>query len=89
MPLSETLFFRGVFQQTRAFWETAIYCTVFQFILFFPMMNQGPYPLIIGVGLVMANLMYGYVRDRNGLAAAWICQITVNLVLFFIPALMN
>jgi hypothetical protein len=35
--------------------------------------------------MLMANLLYGYVRNRNGLAAAWICQMTVNLVLLFFP----
>jgi hypothetical protein len=33
------------------------------------------------------NLIYSYVRQRNGLAAAWICQIVANIVLLFLPLL--
>ena len=41
--------------------------------------------VIIGTALVMMNMIYAYVRQRNGLAAAWICQIVVNLILLFLP----
>ena len=85
MPLSETLFFRGVLQQNRPFWQVALFCTLFQLLLFFPLIDRGPYPLIIGITLLMANMMYSYVRQRNGLAAAWLCQITVNVALIFFP----
>lgn len=85
MPVGETLFFRGVLQQNHRFWEVALYCTIFQFVLFFPLMNVRYYPLVVGVVMLMANTMYSYVRDRNGLAAAWLCQITVNLGLIFFP----
>ena len=43
--------------------------------------------LIIGTALVMMNLIYSYVRQRNGLAAAWLCQIVINLTLLFLPLL--
>jgi membrane protease YdiL (CAAX protease family) len=85
MPLAETLFFRGMFQQGRTFWATGLTCTVWSVVLFFPLINRGPYPLIVAVILLMANMMYSYVRERNGLAAAWICQIVVNFLVFFIP----
>jgi len=85
MPLAETLFFRGIFQEGRSFWVTGIMATLWQLVLFFQLMNRGPYPLIIGTVLLMANTMYSYVRGRNGLAAAWVCQITLNLVLIFLP----
>jgi membrane protease YdiL (CAAX protease family) len=85
MPLAETLFFRGVMQKDNPFWSTALICTGWNLILFFPLMNEGAYPLIVGVILLMGNSMYGYVRERNGLAAAWICQITVNILLLFVP----
>jgi membrane protease YdiL (CAAX protease family) len=85
MPLAESLFFRGVLQQTYNFWQTGLFCTAWNLVLFFPLMNVGPYPLLVGIILLMANLMYSYVRDRNGLAAAWICQITINLVILFLP----
>jgi membrane protease YdiL (CAAX protease family) len=85
MPLAETLFFRSLLQSSRAFWLPAVICTVWQFVLFFPLINRGPLPLILAFVMLMANLLYGYVRNRNGLAAAWICQMTVNLVLLFFP----
>jgi len=85
MPLAETLFFRGLLQPPRTFWLTALLCTAWQLVLFFPLINSGPLPLIAGIVFLMANLLYGYVFDRNGLAAAWVCQITVNLTLLFLP----
>lgn len=85
MPLAETLFFRGILQKQQRFWESALYCTLWQVILFFPLINVKFYPIFVGVILLMANMMYGYVKMRNGLAAAWLCQITINLVLIFVP----
>ena len=43
--------------------------------------------MVVGTALVMMNVIYSYVRQRNGLAAAWVCQIVVNLVLLFLPFL--
>ncbi len=85
MPMGETLYFRGIIQNIRPFWQTALMATAFQMILFFPLVDRGPYPLIVGIVLLMANMIYGYVRDRNSLAAAWVCQITVNVSLIFFP----
>lgn len=90
MPLAETLFFRGFMQQNRSFWLVGILSTVWSLVLFIPMLEVGRYPLvavIITVALLTINLIYSYVRDRNGLAAAWVCQITINLVLLFLPYL--
>jgi membrane protease YdiL (CAAX protease family) len=87
-PLAETLFFRGVLQETRPFWLVAVLSTVWSLVLFAPMLDLANYPgvgILVGVALVLMNVMYSYVRDRNGLAAAWLCQITVNIVLLFIP----
>lgn len=85
MPLGETLFFRGLMQQYRSFWEVGILATVWALILVFPLINSGPYPLIMAIILLMSNLLYGYVSGRNGLAAAWLSQITVNLLILFFP----
>lgn len=85
MPLGETLFFRGILQNSYSFWSAGLICTVWQLVLFFPLMNRQAYPLIMGVIFLMANLMYGYVRERNGLAAAWFCQIAINLLVLFVP----
>ncbi len=88
MPLAETLFFRGVMQVNRPFWMVGILATVWSMVLFVPALDVGTYPLvavIISVALLTINLFYSYVRQRNGLAAAWICQIIVNIVLLFVP----
>ncbi len=90
MPLAETLFFRGVLQETRRFWLVGLLSTVWSILVFFPMIDAPRYPavaLIIGTALVLMNLLYSYVRQRNGLAAAWLCQIIANLVLLFLPLL--
>lgn len=90
MPLAETLFFRGVLQESRAFWVVGLMGTLWSVVLFFPLMDLQRYPIVafvICLVLAMMNLMYCYVRERNGLAAAWICQIVVNLVLVFLPYL--
>jgi membrane protease YdiL (CAAX protease family) len=85
MPLAETLFFRGLMQENSTFWITGLISTAWSLVLFFPLMNRGPYPLIGAVIFLGANTMYSYVRERNGLAAAWLCQISVNIMVFFIP----
>jgi hypothetical protein len=90
IPTAETLFFRGVLQETRRFLLVSVLGAVWSMLVFFPMIDVPRYPavaIIIGTALVLMNLMYGYVRQRNGLAAAWLCQIVVNLVLLFLPLL--
>lgn len=87
IPLAETLFFRGILQRTRPFWEVGAYNTGWAMLQIFPLININALPLIAGFMLLMANMLYGYVHDRNGLAAAWVCQITIHLLLFFVPIL--
>ncbi|MBA3869950.1 MAG: hypothetical protein ABI970_14045 [Chloroflexota bacterium] len=90
MPTAETLFFRGVLQETRRFWLVGILGAIWSMLVFFPMIDAPRYPavaLIIGTALVLMNFMYCYVRQRNGLAAAWLCQIVASLVLLFLPLL--
>jgi len=87
IPIAETLFFRGVLQRTRPFWEVGLYGTGWSLLQIFPLINQNALPLVAGFMLIMANMLYSYVHDRNGLAAAWVCQITINLLLFFVPIL--
>lgn len=87
-PLAETLFFRGLVQDHRPFWFVGGVATLWSILLFFPMLNVGALPLVgvvIAVALLMMNLIYSYVRRRNGLAAAWLCQIMLNFILLFIP----
>lgn len=88
MPLAETLFFRAVMQEARPFWLVALLSSVWGAVLFFPRLDVQRFPAVVGLialALVMMSMTYGYVRQRNGLAAAWLCQIVVNLVLLFFP----
>lgn len=88
MPLAETLFFRGYMQQTHSFGLVGMLSSVWAIVLFIPMLDVGAYPLIaviISIALITINLMYSYVRQRDGLAAAWVCQIAINVVLLFLP----
>lgn len=88
MPLAETLFFRGVMQYGRPFWLVGLWSSLWSILLFFPMIEVARFPVIavvIGTALVLTNMMYSYVRHRNGLAAAWVCQIVVNVIVLFLP----
>lgn len=89
MPLAETLFFRGILQENRVFWVVGLMGTLWSVVLFFPLMDLQAYPIVgfvICLVLLMMNLIYSYVRQRNGLAAAWMCQLVVNLILIFLPS---
>lgn len=92
MPLAETLFFRGLLQSQLLSWIVGLLATLWNIVLFFPVMWQSisdhqAVALVIVVLLLMTNLLYVYVRERNGLASAWICQIVTNLIILYIPSL--
>lgn len=90
IPLAETLFFRGVLQEKRGILTVGVLSSLWSALIYFPMLDVRRYPavaIIIGSAIVLLNMLYSYVRERNGLAAAWICQIVANLVLLFIPFL--
>jgi len=92
MPLAETLFFRGSMQRHLDFWVVGLLAGLWNIILFFPVMwsvllDFVVVAIFLAIALVSLNLMYSYVRERNGLAAAWICQIVASLILLFIPYL--
>ena len=92
MPIAETLFFRGLLQGQLAFWIVGLLATLWNILLFFPVMwgaitELPAVTFVIVTLLLMTNLLYVYVRKRNGLAAAWVCQIVVNLVILYVPSL--
>ncbi len=92
MPIAETLFFRGLLQGQLAFWLVGLLATVWNILLFFPVMWQSlteapAVTAVLVVLLLMMNLLYVYVRKRNGLAAAWVCQIVANLIILYLPFL--
>lgn len=88
IPTAETLFFRGMVQQYRPFPVVALMSSLWGVLVFLPRLDVQTSVfgvLIVSVALLMMNTTYSYVRQRNGLAAAWVCQIVVNLVLLFVP----
>ena len=92
MPLAETLFFRGLLQGQLVFWLVGLLATLWNIVLFFPVMwgavaERPAVTAVIVILLLMMNLLYVYVRKRNGLAASWICQIVANLAILYIPFL--
>ncbi|MEO1288632.1 MAG: hypothetical protein AAFV93_12755 [Chloroflexota bacterium] len=92
MPLAETLFFRGSMQRHLDFWIVGALSGLWNVILFFPVMWDVILQFIsvaifLVIALIAINMMYSYVRERNGLAAAWICQVTASLILLFFPYL--
>lgn len=92
MPLAETLFFRGSMQKRLDFWIVGGLAGLWNIILFFPVMWDVLLEFVfvavfLAIALFSLNMMYSYVRERNGLASAWICQIIANLILLFVPFL--
>ncbi|MCS6836775.1 MAG: hypothetical protein NZ750_12260 [Anaerolineae bacterium] len=92
MPLGETLFFRGLLQRTMPLWTVAGLAGVWSVTLFLPIMwsevlRAPAVAVFVVVALLAMQALYGYVQERNGLASAWLSQIVVNLLLFFLPRL--
>ncbi len=92
MPLAETLFFRGLLQSQLLSWLVGLLATLWNVVLFFPVMwgaisEHQAVAFVIVILLLMTNMLYAYVRERNGLASAWICQIVCNLIILYIPSL--
>lgn len=92
MPLAETLFFRGLLQQRLEFWIVGGLSGLWSVILFFPVMwgeilEAPAVALFLAIALFSLNMMYSYTRERNGLAASWLTQITASLIVIFVPFL--
>ena len=91
MSFAETLFFRGMLQQSRSWPVTAALATGWSVLLIFPTLDLAAYPmlaLIIGTLFAMLSALYSYVRQRNGLAAAWLCQVVVSVLWLVVPRLL-
>lgn len=92
MPLAETLFFRGIMQKNLEFYIVGGLSGIWNIILFFPVMwtevlEAPAVAVVIGIAFITMNMLYSYVRERNGLAAAWLCQIVGVLLMVFLPFL--
>lgn len=91
LPFCETLFFRGGMQSVRSILLTTILATFWSAVMFFPNMELAGRE-VIGVILLIVfsllNFLYSYVKFRNGLAGAWLCQVTSYTLLWFFPRLL-
>ncbi|MBZ0316766.1 MAG: hypothetical protein K8L91_10140 [Anaerolineae bacterium] len=90
MPAADSLFFRGAMQELRGPIVSGILGTIWSVILFFPHMelgNASGVAFVMVIVFALLNFLYGYLRYRNGLAAAWISQIISGLCLWFLPRL--
>jgi membrane protease YdiL (CAAX protease family) len=92
MPMSESLFFRGVMQYHLNGFLVGGLATLWQVVLFFPVfwadvLAAPAVALMIAVALLMMNMLYSYVRERNSLASSWLTQIVANLLMVFLPFL--
>ena len=87
-PLGETLFFRGAMQDRRGIVVSVIGAGLSGVLLFYPAAYYLPIYLV-AAGLVTVVLagIYSFIRSQYGLAAAYVCQVTVNLLLLFTPGL--
>jgi hypothetical protein len=89
-PLGETLFFRGVLQDRRGFATSVVAVGLAGVLLYWPAASATP--VYLGVAAVFSTALaavYSYVRTRYGLAAAYVCQATANLMLMFLPLLLT
>jgi hypothetical protein len=92
MPFAETLFFRGALQATRGMLFTSLAAGFWTVILFFPYLNVLQYPpvaFVFGIAFIFVSFLYSYLRGKVSLYAAWSCQITINLVLLFLPRMLG
>lgn len=86
MPLAETFFFRGALHNVRGLVFSGIASGIWSIFLFFPNLNMGSYPfvaIIVGICFLLSGILYGYLRERNGLFTAWTCQIAANILILF------
>lgn len=91
IPAVESLFFRGVLQQVHNPVFTAVLATLWSMLVFYPHMSLGNasgVAISIAVFFALLNFLYGYIRYRNGLAAAWSCQIVAGGLIWFLPRLL-
>lgn len=88
-PLGETLFFRGVLQERRGFAISVAAAGLSALLLYWPAAAPTPVYLVAVVifSTVLAGI-YSFVRTRYGLGAALICQMTANVLLVVVPALL-
>jgi membrane protease YdiL (CAAX protease family) len=88
VPLSETLFFRGALQERHGLALSIVGAGLSTVLLYWPAASSSPiYLIAVAVFYTVLAGIYSFIRDRYGLAAAYLCQVTINLMLIFLPRL--
>ncbi len=88
-PLGETLFFRGAMQERRGLIPAIAAAGVAGIVLYWPVAIHSPvYLAAAAIFTTVLAGVYGFVRGRYGLSAAFVCQVTVNVMLLLIPGLL-
>ena len=89
-PLGETLFFRGAVQEQRGMPAAMLAAGLAGLAFFWPAAVATPVYLVVAVlFIVVVAGIAGFIRTRYGLAAAYVCQATINLMLLVIPLLLS
>jgi membrane protease YdiL (CAAX protease family) len=89
IPLSETLFFRGALQERHGLVISIVGAGASTVLLYWPAASSSPvYLIAVAVFYTVLAGIYSFIRDRYGLAAAYLCQVTINLMLIFLPRLL-
>jgi membrane protease YdiL (CAAX protease family) len=89
-PLGETVFFRGVLQERRGIIASVVGAGLGTLLFYWPAgVASDAVGVVVAVSAFLTVLagLYSYVRQRYGLAAAYICQVVLNLLLLFAPRL--
>lgn len=85
-PLGETLFFRGVVQERYGLVLSVLGAGIYTILLYWPVVIQSVGVLLLfTIFYTVLAGVYGYLRDRYGIASAFICQVTINLMLVVLP----
>jgi hypothetical protein len=91
-PVAETLFFRSAIQDRRGILASIVAAGANNILFFLPVMLAPDGSIGLGIaGIVFLTILggvYSTVRQVYGLSAALMCQITVNLLLLFIPGVL-
>jgi hypothetical protein len=88
IPTAETLMFRGLLQSGRSFLVVGVAGSLWSALFFLPMIDLSRFPVVAFILLILLtlfNMTYAYVRQRNGLAAAWLTQVLINVLVFYLP----
>ncbi len=85
----EEVYFRGILQKEKGLLVAMLLYGLGSAVFFLPAV-RGYSAVLVGVmlGAGLLGFVYGYVYDRYGLSASIACHVTVNLVLWFLPALL-